>query len=215
MIKKAVQKESAAPQLKINKRKTAIIVVDMQRAFLRDEGFMGKIGLDISYLKQTVKPVSRVIKACRKARIPIIFARYVVRPDYKDAGLFGVKFAIAKQIKALAAGSWEVELDDRMEPKPNDFIIDKARCSAFYNTNLEVILSGLKVDTVIIVGVTTELCVLATISDAFARDYNVILVKDAVAASDKERHEGALNIAEFLYATICTVKEMEQALEGK
>jgi len=59
------------------------------------------------------------------------------------------------------------------------------------------------------------LCVLATISDAFARDYNVILVKDAVAASDKERHEGALNIAEFLYATICTVKDMEQALEGK
>jgi ureidoacrylate peracid hydrolase len=198
--------------LAIDKKKTALIVIDMQNGFLQDEGFMVKVGLDISDLKKTVDPVRRVIKSCRSANIPVIYTRYVVRPDYKDAGLLGVKLPAAKEMKALAAGSWDAALDERMEPQPDDFILDKARCSSFYNTNLEVILNGLNVDTLVICGVTTEMCVDTTVADAFARDFNVFLVKDAVAASDFGRHEAALKIAEFMFATLCTTEEIEKTL---
>jgi ureidoacrylate peracid hydrolase len=65
---------------------------------------------------------------------------------------------------------------------------------------------------VIVCGVTTEICVDSTVRDAFARDYNVILIKDAVAAFDNDRHKGALQIAEFGFATLCSVDELKQAL---
>ena len=70
--------------------KMAMIVVDMQNAFLNDEGSMNKGGMDITELKKTVLPVSNLIIACRSADVPIIFTRYVLRADYKDAGLRSV-----------------------------------------------------------------------------------------------------------------------------
>ncbi len=199
-------------RLAINRDTTALIVVDMQRAFLRDEGSLCKMGLDITYLKALVEPVRTIIRACRKAVIPIIFTRLVFRDDYKDAGLYGERFPEAKKIKGVTAGSWEAEVDERIEPQPDDFIVDKSRYSSFYNTNLEVILKGLKVDTVILCGLTTEICVDSTARDAFARDYNVVLVKDALAACDLKRHENMLEIAEYGYATLCTVNNLLCAL---
>ena len=67
--------------------RTAVIVVDMQNAFCTDEGSMAKIGLDVSMLKAAVKPCKRLISAARDAGIPIIYTRYIYRPDYADGGI--------------------------------------------------------------------------------------------------------------------------------
>lgn len=64
--------------------------------------------------------------------------------------------------------------------QPGDYIVDKTRYSAFYNTNMEVILRGLSVDTVVVCGVTTDMCVESTVRDAFYRDYRVVLVRNAI-----------------------------------
>lgn len=72
----------------VDKKKTALIVVDMQNGSLRNEGTLAKLGLDITYLKSTVQPVKRIVEVCRREGIPIIFTRYILRPDYMDAGRF-------------------------------------------------------------------------------------------------------------------------------
>ena len=194
--------------------KMAMIVVDMQNAFLNDEGSMNKGGMDITELKKTVLPVSSLITACRSADVPIIFTRYVLRADYKDAGLRSVRGPKFKEINSLVVGTWDSELDPRMDQRLEDYVLDKTRYSSFYNTSLEVILRGLGVDTLIVCGVTTEICVESTIRDAYFRDFKIIVPKDAVAAMDIGRHKGTLATIEFGFGSVTTSAELINDLSG-
>ena len=193
---------------------TAMIVVDMQNAYLDDEGSMNKSGMDITELKKTVLPVSSLITACRSADVPIIFTRYVLRADYKDAGLRSVRGPRFKEINSLVMGTWDSELDPRMDQRLEDYVLDKTRYSSFYNTSLEVILRGLGVDTLIVCGVTTEICVESTIRDAYFRDFKIIVPKDAVAAMDIDRHKGTLATIEFGFGSVTTSAELINDLSG-
>ena len=109
-----------------------------------------------------------------------------------------------------------MELDPRMDTQPQDYILDKTRYSSFYNTNLEVILRGLRpenpVDTLIVCGVTTEICVESTIRDAFFRDYKICVPEDAVAAMDVERHRGTLTTIRYGFGTVTTSEAIIDAL---
>ena len=194
--------------------KMAMIVVDMQNAYLDDEGSMNKSGMDITELKKTVLPVSSLITACRSADVPIIFTRYVLRADYKDAGLRSVRGPKFKEINSLVMGTWDSELDPRMDQRLEDYVLDKTRYSSFYNTSLEVILRGLGVDTLIVCGVTTEICVESTIRDAYFRDFKIIVPKDAVAAMDIGRHKGTLATIEFGFGSVTTSAELINDLSG-
>ena len=192
--------------------KTAMIVVDMQNGFLDDGGSMAKTGMDIRELKKTVAPVCRLVDACHNAGIPIIFTRMVQRADFKDAGIRIERRPALKEVNSLVAGTWDMELDPRMDAKPEDYILDKNRYSSFYNTNLELILRGLAVDTLIICGVTTEICVESTIRDAFFRDFKIVVPEDAVAALDVIRHEGTLLTIKFGFGTVTTTAEIIDGL---
>ena len=191
----------------------AMIVVDMQNAFLSDEGSMTLGGMDITELKKTVAPVVRLVDACHKADVPIIFTRYVLRADYKDAGLRSERRAEFKKINSLVTGTWDVELDSRMDAQPGDYILDKTRYSSFYNTSLEVILRGLEVDTLIVCGVTTEICVESTIRDAYFRDYRICVPEDAVAAMDVERHRGTLKTIQYGFGMVTSSEAIMNGLK--
>ena len=194
--------------------KTALIVVDMQHGFIYDEGFLVKVGLDNAHLKPAVDPVCRLVEACHNEGVPVIFARYILRPDYTDAGCIADLFPATREVQALARGTWDVELLDVLGARPDDYFVDKTRYSAFYNTNLEVILRGLGVDTLIMCGVTTEICVESTIRDGFFRDYRIIVPSDAVAAIDPVRHEGTLRTISYGFGTVTLTKHLLTALAG-
>ena len=196
----------------LDRTKTAMIVVDMQNAFLSDEGSMVKTGMDITELKKTAAPVRRLVEACHSADIPIVFTRMVQRADFKDVGLRLERRPALKEVDSLVAGTWDAELDPRMDARPKDYILDKSRYSSFYNTNLEVILRGLAVDTLIICGVTTEICVESTIRDAYFRDFRIVVPEDAVAAMDVARHQGTLLTIQFGFGTVTTTAEVIDSL---
>ena len=196
----------------LDRTRMAMIVVDMQNAFLSGEGSMTKGGMDINELKKTVGPVQRLVDACHTANVPIIFTRYVLRGDHKDAGLLLERYPVLKEINSLVAGTWDAELDPRMDVQTGDYILDKTRYSSFYNTNLEVILRGLAVDTLIICGVTTEICVESTIRDAYFRDYKILVPEDAVAAMDVGRHQGTLLTIQYGFGTVTTTAEVIDSL---
>ena len=196
----------------LKKAKTAMIVVDMQNGFLDDEGSMVKTGMDITELKKTVEPVRSLVEACHSCGIPIIFTRMVQRADFKDAGLRIERRPALKEVSSLVAGTWDAELDPRMDAHTEDYILDKTRYSSFYNTNLEVILRGLAVDTLIICGVTTEICVESTIRDAYFRDYKILVPEDAVAAMDVARHKGTLLTIQYGFGTVTTTWDVIDSL---
>ena len=198
--------------LLLKKGQNALIVVDMQNGYLDERGFVTKLGLSVKYLVPTVGPVKRIVEFCRSRGVPVIFTRYVLRRDYSDAGRFAEVFPTARDIGAMIDGTWDVEIHPDLGPQAGDYVVEKTRYTAFYNTNLDQILERLRVDTLLVCGVTTEMCVESTVRDAFFRDYRIVLVKDAVAAVDPVRHEGSLRTIEYGFGELATVDDIILAL---
>lgn len=198
--------------MELSNDKTALIVVDMQNSFCADDGGCGKTGLPIRNLQAAIQPCVNLVAAARAAGIPVIYTRYMYRPDYADGGVL-IKHLLPelKETQALQAGTWDIEVVPELTPQSNDFIVDKNRPSSFYATNLETILNGLDVDSLVVCGVTTNCCVESTVRDASHRDYKTFVVQDAVAELDDERHQVALKSMAMLFANLVTVADVEGA----
>jgi len=200
------------PAMELTRNRAALIVVDMQNSFCADDGGCGKTGLPIQNLQKAIDPCVRLVAAARAAEVPVIFTRYVYRPDYADGGVM-IKHLIPelRDVGALQAGTWDIEIVPKLTPEDGDFIIDKNRPSSFYATNLETMLNGLDVESLVVCGVTTNCCVESTVRDASHRDYKTFVVQDAVAELDEERHEVALRSMDMLFADLKTVNDVEIA----
>lgn len=191
----------------------ALIVVDMQNGFLKPDGFMANAGLNIDQCIATIGPNQRGIAACREASIPIIFTRYTLRPDYKDAGLLGDIYPALRDSKAMVIGTRDWEIADELEPTPGDIILDKQRYSSFYNTNLEVTLRALGVTLLVVTGVTTNICVESTVRDAFFRDFKVTVLEDCVGAVDELMQQGPLHSFRYGFGDVMKSDEFITAIK--
>jgi ureidoacrylate peracid hydrolase len=191
--------------------RTALIVVDMQNAFCTDGGSCAKIGLDVSMLKAAIEPCGRLIAGARAAGVPVIYTRYMFRPDYADGGVL-VKYLLPALGESghLAAGTMDIEVVDEISPQDGDYIVDKNRPSSFYATGLEPMLNGLETDSLVVCGVTTNCCVETTVRDASQRDYKTFVVTDATGELEQERHDFAINTMAFLFAEAVTVDDVLQ-----
>jgi ureidoacrylate peracid hydrolase len=191
---------------------TALIIVDMQNGFCHEDGFMNKIGLDWTTSRDAIGPVNRLATAMRAKGRPVFYTRYTLNADYSDSGLLPEIYPQIVEVKGMVRDTWDAEIVDELAPEPGDRVVDKTRYSAFYGTDLEEQLRGLGVDTVIVCGVTTNVCVESTVRDAFFRDIRVVVPEDATAAVSPELHEGSLNDFRYAFGPVVTVAELEQAI---
>jgi ureidoacrylate peracid hydrolase len=192
------------PNWDLNSERKALIIVDMQNAFCDKQGFMTKLGLNIDQCIAAVKPLKGVLAQCRKLGIPVIFTRFWVRPDYKDAGLFEDLFPGSHQAQAMVAHTWDAEITPELAPQDGEFIIDKQRYSAFYETNLDLILRNLGTSMVVVTGVTTNICVESTVRDAMFRDYKVVVLEDCTGAVDELMQKGAIHTFKYGFGDVIT-----------
>lgn len=193
-------------------RHAALIVVDMQNGFCHPDGFMNKIGLDTTTSRAAVGPVGTVAQAARAAQLPVFYTRYSLDPDYSDAGLLLEVLPQIKGTGGMVRDTWDAEIVDELAPQAGDRVIDKTRYSAFYGTDLEAQLSALSVDTVIVCGVTSNVCVESTVRDAFFRDIRVIVPSDATAAVTPEMHASALRNFEYSFGPVVTAADLVTAM---
>lgn len=193
--------------MKPDKTNTALLVIDMQNGFCHERGSINGIGLPAARLAPAIEPCARLVAAARKARVPVVYTRYLYRPDYADAGIMASELIPdLKQARALMAGTWDVDVVDELRPAEDDIVIDKNRPSAFYGTILESVLHGLDASNLVVCGVTTNCCVETTVRDAGQRDYRAFVVEDAVAEYEDDRHEVALKSMGMLFARLVTVQ---------
>jgi ureidoacrylate peracid hydrolase len=188
----------------------ALIIIDMQNGCCHKEGFMNKIGLDYTTSAAAVEPISRLLESGRLAKLPIFYTRYTLRADYADAGLLIEMFPAIKAVGGLVQGTWDAQVVNELKPEPGDYIIDKNRYSAFCNTKLDSQLRTLSIDTLIVCGVTTNMCVESTVRDAFSRDIHVVVPSDGTAAVTAELHEGALRNFDG-FGQVTTIAELQEA----
>lgn len=194
---------------------TALLVIDMQNGFCHPEGSFAQLGLDIESTRGAIDGCHRLIEEARAAHVPIIYTRYVYRSDYADGGVLvqDILPALAES-KSLASGSWDADIVDELEPQPQDFIVEKNRYSAFYATTLSTILTSLGVTSLVICGVTTNMCVETTARDASQRDYRVFVVGDATGELDEVRHRVALETIGFGFGWVVSVDDVVRAWSG-
>ena len=195
--------------IKLKNDRVALLVIDMQNAYCHPAGSFAKLGLDISPLKAVIPACRELIDAAHSAKVPVIYAKYVLRPDYKNGGILVQEIwpALAG-VNYVAAGSWDAEIVDELTPQAGDFIVEKSRYSAFYSTGLEPILRSLAIDTLVICGVTTHYCVESTARDASQRDYKVFLVKDATAEVNSAWYEMTLTSFSLGWGWVVSRKEV-------
>ena len=191
----------------------SLLVIDMQNAFCCEEGSLNKIGLNIGPLRAPIKPIQDLINVARATSTPVIYTRYVYRPDYSDGGiLIRELFPQIREQGGLRAGTWDIEIIDELRPAAHDLVVDKNRYSAFYDTALDAILRRREIDTLIFTGVTTNMCVESTARDAHFRDYRVWVVREATAEIDPQRHEASLTAIAYGFGRVVNLVDAAEKM---
>jgi nicotinamidase-related amidase len=171
-------------------RSPAVLVIDMQVAFVSPDGAFGN---DAGALIERLNPF---LDRCRELDVPVIFSSYLLRGDLRDAGLLaGNEAAVHFADTAPGAG-----VDPRIRRAPTDVDARHNRPSALFRSDLEALLDDVGADAVILTGVSVNNAISSTARDAFARDLPVLVVKDLVGAAPWEPEE----LHESYFATLAT-----------
>ncbi|OGG42819.1 hypothetical protein A3G50_02555 [Candidatus Jorgensenbacteria bacterium RIFCSPLOWO2_12_FULL_42_11] len=190
--------------------KSVLILLDFINEIVDEKGkFAGKGYPAFVKMHGILDNVNATIAKAREKGIPIIFIRIGFSSDYREWPEFSPLFGVAKKFGALQLGTWATEVHQSINKAEEDFLITKHRVSAFYATSLEAILRTLKVDTVLLGGVATDLVVQSTARDAHDRDYRVVVIEDICGAGSEDDHSNALRTL----AKIATVTKSTEVPE--
>lgn len=192
--------------------RTAVVVIDPQNDFLHPDGWYAQSGVDIAHMRQTIEPIKELVAAARRGGVPVIWTRHGFR-DETDAGVF---YALRPFLHegGLRIGTWGYDLYEELDVRPEDWTVEKTRLSAFFNTNLEVILRGLLAETVLIGGVLTNQCVAATSKDANFRDFKPIVVAECTGTTLPHLHEPALEMVRVGWGEVRSLRETVEELQA-
>jgi len=213
--------EAEPAAIEIDPTCTALLIIDMQRDFLEPGGFGESLGNDVGLLQQAVPPCRAVLAAARAARLMIIHTREGHRSDLADAPPAKVeRGAPAKRIgdpgpmgRILIRGEPGHDIVADLMPTPDEPVIDKPGKGAFYQTDLDLILRNGGIDTLLVCGVTTEVCVHTTIREANDRGYRCVAIADACASYFPHFHTVGLEMIKAQGGIFGWVTGSEQVLE--
>jgi len=205
---------SGSDYFTVDPQRTALIVIDMQNAFVAEGAPFETPGA------RTMLPrLERLIRFAREHRMPIVWTQSDHRPPY--GGLMLRKFPVIREERVLWAGEPSFDMYPNMvQPKEGvlEYRIVKHKFDAFFETNLDAILRYHNLDTLIVTGTATNACCESTARTAFMRDYQVAFPSDANATFDPAMHQATLRNIELLFGRVMTsdelLGEMEEAMAG-
>ncbi len=179
---------------------TALLIIDMQRDFVMPGGFGEALGNDVTPLQATIAPTARVLAAARKRGMLVIHTREGHRPDLTDCppsklerGRGKIRNGDAGPMgRILVRGEVGHDIVPELYPQAGEPVIDKPGKGAFYATDLELILRDRGIRTLIVCGVTTEVCVNTSVREANDRGYECVVLSDCVGSYFPEFQKSAL-----------------------
>jgi nicotinamidase-related amidase len=186
----------------LDPRTTALVIIDMQRDFLEPGGFGALLGNDVSLLHRVVEPLQAVLAAARTAGMTVIHTREGHRTDLSDAppskltrghlecgigdpGPYG---------RVLVRGEHGHDIVDELAPASGEIVLDKPGKGAFHATDLELLLRNRGITSLVVTGVTTEVCVHTTVREANDRGFECLVLADCVGSYFPEFHEVGLRM---------------------
>jgi nicotinamidase-related amidase len=179
----------------------ALLVVDMQRDFCTPGGAFDQLGVDISMYPPMVPRLARLIDGARAAGVPVFYVQMTVLPGRISDSPAQIRFnlrlhlgseGVIEPLDYTPDGSEGQQVIPELAPRDGDVVVKKYRSSAFWGTNLDMLLRANGIKTCVVSGCTTEGCVESTARDAMFGDYYVVIPEDCVASDDPAQHDASL-----------------------
>lgn len=175
---------------------TGLLLIDLQNETLHPDGelagdFPEKAG-------SLLEAVTGLTNWARSHRVPVIWARLAFRFGHFDA----VRDSMSRRHGTFLDGQWGAEILEGLDVRPEDIVVTKRRPSAFFDTDLEIVLRGLGIRSLVVGGVSTHWAVESTVRDGHSRDYEVTVVRQAVASPFPEFHEPSLAAMASVFASV-------------
>lgn len=196
----------------LNLAAPAVLVIDMHRGSVDDPGTVF-----VPSGKEIVPTLAAFLDGARGAGVPIIYIVHQTRPDGSDArSPFWMEAEnigdLYPNVREQVVGSRWTELAEGLEVKEGDHLLPKKRYGAFSGNDLAFLLNNLGVQTLILTGVETEICILATAFHAFNEDYRVVVASDCVAGLEPDVEKAALRIIQREVGWVTSADEILSAL---
>lgn len=181
--------------------KIGIVIVDMINDFVAGV-------LKFERASRIIPNIKRLLDFARKKSIPVIYVNDAHLPNTdKEFEIWPVHAVV---------GTKGAEIIDELKPEKNDYVIRKRRYSAFFETSLDSILRELHMDTLVLAGLATNICIQHTAADAFFRGYTIIIPEDCVEAPTLEAKRSAVEyMRKFYGANITNVDKLMEELMKK
>ena len=180
--------------LEIDPKKTCVMIIDMQNAFLAKGAYVDLLGYDITPAQATIEPIRKIRQKAREKGLKVIYFYIAHHPGDDGGGPDSVHWHKEASMKLYRAhpeykdklpfpDTWGARIVRELEPQQGDLVIEKPRYSCFFDTNIRTVLKRFDLRYLIITGVNTNCCVESTIREAYHNGYFSILVSDATAQS--------------------------------
>lgn len=191
-----------------NPTKSAFLLIDMEYGFLSPNSIHC-----IKGAMATIPACEKAIQIARRKQIPIFFIKRHYRADGSDVECTRYESWV-KGGRSMGPGSWGAQEPEGLLPQPGDYTLIKPRYSAFFQTELDLILRRLGVRTVILAGTTTPNCIRTTCYDANALDYNVVVLSECTSSQTEQIQQANLFDIAQIGALIWTLDDLERYEPG-
>jgi nicotinamidase-related amidase len=180
---------------------TALLIIDMQRDFVEPDGYFGSLGIDLTMYDETRPRLAALLAAARRHGVLVIHVQNTALPDRMSDSPPQIRFNLrmherarrgAAPLRYTIPGTPGHEFIEELTPLGNELVVPKYRSSAFWGTNIELLLRSNGVRTVVVTGCTTEGCVESTARDAMFSDHYVVVADDCVGSDDKAQHDASM-----------------------
>ncbi len=180
---------------------TAVIVVDMQKEFCEVSELANRLDLTKEKVVSPIERMKRLIDAAHHFGVLVIYTQEIDDPKYMSEPMWERLYRKKMQPYCLS-GTVGVEIMDDFDLHPEDEIVIKHRFSAFFESNLNLLLQAREIKTCIFIGTQTNVCVDSTARDAYFRGYYVVVVEDCTFTYDSKIHDMALQTIEEAFGVV-------------
>ncbi|HEY9491188.1 MAG TPA: isochorismatase family cysteine hydrolase [Nitrososphaeraceae archaeon] len=191
----------------------ALLVIDMQNGFVSKGGSYDLMGLNVSKYSDVVPSLKQLIGFCRKVKIPIFYSQAVREESGIDLLTRSHRILPKSREERIKRrpicirGSWDAEIVEELKPNFDDHVVIKRRDSVFQDTEVEVWLRSLGIDSIIFAGIDTSICVESSLRDAFNHGYDIILISDATASNNLNHYNSTLDNIRNYYGLVMNLNE--------
>lgn len=214
--------------IEIDSRKTALVVVDMQRYFVSPhyplmQTFEKLVpGVTAGYCERVnslvIPNINRLQSCFRSLQLPLIYTAIGsclpngqdLNRMWKDLDRLSLSVVGRRMFPAVDAPSWQI--DDSVAPRPGELVLNKTSSGALNSTMLDQTLRNMEVESLVVCGVTTDVCVETTARDAADRGFQVIIAEDACTAFSSDLHRAALQAFSLAFGRVRKTEEIVRFL---